>query len=279
MAGELEGWVGLKEASACVVDQSQFPSVRIGGIFLPVMRNGSWRGAVKCVKSENKPCDDSSNWNPMRPNQLETTDMGASGYRRRRQFFLAGVAGTVLVGSIAEAQESFAFVQTGEGASVTSLLSSVSIGDERALTFSFGFGTEEFVVGGLFYDSATVTLQTADGSPSTAILATVDSTGVSWAPASPGTVELDGSAIVPASIEFPSSLPLFPIQNSFFVTVQIPSEFKNQNVNLFLDLFDNGNSLKSLAWLGSVQTVPEPGTAALVLTATGMWCLGRLKRR
>jgi hypothetical protein len=110
-----------------------------------------------------------------------------------------------------------------------------------------------------------------------AVVATLDASGAFWAPATPGTIPLVPDAIVREPFQLPDLAPL-PVERrfTFQATVPLPPEFQHREVHLVLDLFDNGNSVASTAWLGSVQAVPEPGAAALALVGTA-FCLARRK--
>ncbi len=156
----------------------------------------------------------------------------------------------------------YSTLQTGGGPLTTSTQTfPVSLLPNNQLLLSFGFATQEQPVAGQFLDAATITLQGITGSP-TAIFLTVDAGGVLWAPSSPGALPLNPAdwAATPLSYRDTSQPWLFQVAYSF--SVPVPSEFAGSTANLFLDLYDNGNTLNSLAW---ISTVPEPGSVCLFL--------------
>src|SRR6185295_584922 len=123
----------------------------------------------------------------------------------------------------------------------------------------FGFATEEEVIPGVFLDSVTASLQAVNDASQTVILFTVDRSGPNWAPLSPGSLFIDPDSIQRQSAAFPNLQPQLPHQLAYQVTVAIPVVLQNRPLNLYLDLFDNQNSLRSLAFVGPFAPVPEPG--------------------
>lgn len=188
--------------------------------------------------------------------------------------------GRCAVGQTGGGTNSFAAYYTGAGPVLTSdsrgfnLPSASTTG---ALIFQFGFATDEVPGNGQFLDSWTATLQTADGS-ATAVYFTADASGLKWAPAAPGGVVLDPAGIMRKSISFPSLQPVFANQWAYEVVVPVPSGFSGQKVNLHFDLFDNGDTVRSLGFASTVGVVPEPRIAGLALLGSIAFALRRWRR-
>ncbi len=189
------------------------------------------------------------------------------------------LAAGLLAGSAAQGQEAVEVLRTGDNPPLSTLVRSVNINDEFGLTFTFGFATDETADIDTIPDSVTATLQATGDPASTLIVATLDASGAIWAPISPGTLTLSPDSVVRVPIDFPSLVPMLDRRNAFSVTVPLPFELQHREVNLYLDLFDNGNSMSSLAWLGSVQPIPEPVPVALLFTGASVWFVARRRRR
>lgn len=142
------------------------------------------------------------------------------------------------------------------------------------LQFAFGFATEERPGVAQFLDSATITFQDSDQTV-TLICLTADGNGITWAPTSPGATFLDPNDVKTSPISFNDPTQPWVFQTAYWVTVPIPAGLAGRSGNLYLDLYDNGNALNSLAW---ISQVPEPGTLALLWLGGCLW-LGRRKAR
>jgi hypothetical protein len=141
---------------------------------------------------------------------------------------------------------------------------------KRWVTFDFGFATIEELLDNSFLDSATLTLQ-GSSPASTTIIATVDRSGVLWAPHVAGGISLDPNAISWTEIEFPGLSLDLPHRRAYSTQVELPEEFYGQEVRFIIDLFDNQNAQDSLAYIGAPTVVPEPGVIALAATALLFW--------
>jgi hypothetical protein len=146
-----------------------------------------------------------------------------------------------------------------------------------ALFMNFGFATDETASAGAFLDSLTVTI--SDGRSTFAVLATMDASGVLWAPTSPGALPFSESQIQRQAIAPPASQPILGRGAAFAVQVAIPVQFQSTAVTAQFDLFDNFDPRMSLGWYDNLQviSVPEPGAG--VLLGFGMVVFGILQRR
>jgi hypothetical protein len=130
---------------------------------------------------------------------------------------------------------------------------------EPSLEFEFGFGTEEVDVPASFFDSFSVTLQPADVSR-TALLLTVDTTGLVRAPNNPGGLTLVGEDLDLETVTFPDLSPTLELQSAFTVSYALPSDWAEGSATLYFDLFDNQNALASLAYVRNVRIEALPPT-------------------
>jgi hypothetical protein len=164
----------------------------------------------------------------------------------------------------------FSTLQTGTGLSLTTATQTFEVGLSQPfdhLRFAFGFATEEQAQPSQFLDSATITFQTADRT-TTLICLTADGNGVNWAPASPGATYLAPSDVQRTPISFNDQTAPWTSQLAYWVTVPLPSLPAGETGSLYLDLFDNGDSQKTLAW---ISTIPEPGAGALMVLGILLW--------
>jgi hypothetical protein len=187
---------------------------------------------------------------------------------------LIGMVGGAALRPTAEAQVSinysvFDTLRTGSGALTTTVqtFSVDQLQPAGLLSFVFGFSTEERPTAGQFLDAATITFQTPDQA-TTLVCLTADANGVTWAPSSPGANPLDPNSITRLALTYNDTTAPWTYQVAFSVTLPLPKLQQGQTANLFLDLFDNGDSIASQAW---ISTVPEPGTGLLVLLAGLLW--------
>lgn len=147
---------------------------------------------------------------------------------------------------------------------------------KRWVSFDFGFATIEEILEGSFMDSATLALQGSSPNATT-IIGTLDRTGILWAPTVPGGVTLEPGAVNWAEIDFPDLSLELPHRKAYSAIVEVPAELQGQNLRFIIDLFDNQNGVKSVAYVSSPTVVPEPGVMALA--AAGVAILFGLKRR
>jgi hypothetical protein len=116
-----------------------------------------------------------------------------------------------------------------------------------ALSFSFGFASDEAVKPSVFFDSFSVLLfDPASGL--TAIFVTVDTAKVNWAPGIPGTIVLSPESITRNEIAYPATIRALAKSFAYEVVLPIPPAFKGLTPNVRFDLFDSKNGVNSLAW-------------------------------
>lgn len=127
------------------------------------------------------------------------------------------------------------------------------------LEFEVGFSTSEFPVSGKFLDSFSITLQSQDAA-FTVLLGTFDAAAVVWAPPNPGGLVLDENALELVAVPFPALLPEHALRYSFAVSLAVPSPFFGLTAWVFFDLFDNQDSLASMAYARNVRVEPLPTT-------------------
>ena len=169
----------------------------------------------------------------------------------------------------------YSTLETGSGDVLTTAAQSFeadSLQPFYQLQFAFGFATEEQPGPGQLFDSATITLQDT-ASTATAVYLTVDVNGVTWAPVTPGGVALDPATLVSTPVTYRDASKPWTYQTAYSMSVAVPSQFAGKTVNLYLDLFDNGDALPSLAW---ISQVPEPSSGALLLLG---WLIAFRRRR
>ncbi len=148
--------------------------------------------------------------------------------------------------------------------------------------FEFGMATAEEPLSGSFLDSVTFSLEGAS-SGMTTIFATQDGSGVLWAPPAPGGIPLNPVSITWTEIAFPSIALDLPNRHAYSISAALPSELLGQDLIFWIDLFDNGNTVNSTVFGGSLQfvPVPEPQTITMVtgLALLGAAFLFKLNRR
>ena len=193
---------------------------------------------------------------------------------------LACVAIWLLAGSPVAGQGTFTVfstLRTGANQTLTTATQTFNVDllqPANRLQFAFGFATEEQPGPGQFLDSATVTFQDA-GQTVTLVCLTVDGNGVVWAPVSPGATFLDPNDVKSSPVPFNDQTKPWVSQVAYSVIVPIPAGLAGESANLYLDLFDNGDSRDSLAW---ISEIPEPGTLALLLLGGCLWLRQRKVR-
>jgi hypothetical protein len=139
-----------------------------------------------------------------------------------------------------------------------------AIGGPNAwVQFDFGFATAEELFSGSFLDSVTLTLQGSVPSAS-AIIATADRSGALFAPLTPGGISLNPNSVTVTEIAFPDINPELSYRHAYSVVAAVPEELLGQNLTFYVDLFDNRNSVDSVAYATAPSiVVPEPATALL----------------
>lgn len=184
--------------------------------------------------------------------------------------FFCSLVLTPITGFAQPAYPIHSVLRTGSGSPLLSSMQTFGLpGDAgvQQVTFNFGFATDEDLLGGSFFDSATINLREVL-SGLTEQFATIDRTGIYWAPYNPGGLTLNPDLITRAGIAFPLISGAPSNQWAFTVSVPIPAEFQGKTVELYLDLYDNQDAQQSLAW---ITPVPEPNLALWIVAAGGGW--------
>ena len=179
------------------------------------------------------------------------------------------------------AQGTITPLQTGSGQALVSQQEVLQLAGtvNPTLVFDLGFVTDEIPVPSAFLDSFTVTLQDTLESV-TAVLATLDASGVVWAPPSPGALVLPDSQIQRQAIPPSSLAPVNGRGTAFAVHMAVPAQFTGATVVVSFDLFDNQNQAMSLGWYSSLQliSVPEPQVWSLIGLGCLVWRLSKKYR-
>lgn len=180
-----------------------------------------------------------------------------------------------------EASAQSTFLYTGSGQALKSEIVTPTAEAPRPifnwLEFIIGFSTEEPLRANVIPDSATVTVLFGDNIAAT--IATSDITGTVWQPETPGGLQLPAGSIIPVATTFPVVDPLLPTSSAFKVRVNLPPEYANLPVKVVVDLFDNRDSFRSIAFLGDVAVVPEPSALGLIGLGAAACLLARRSRR
>jgi hypothetical protein len=146
-----------------------------------------------------------------------------------------------------------------------------------AFHFRLTFETDEIPSPNFFADSITVSLFGSDPNR-TAALVTLDVFGLNRAPSNPGGFFLEQS-----SISYEVAPPLVGTTlgsaQSFDFLVQVPDELSGESLTVALDIFDNGDAARSLAFVGLPQAVPEPGVMTLAALGLGIFFRRWMRRR
>ena len=198
----------------------------------------------------------------------------------KRTLFLFSFIGCL---QFCSAQGTFTVVSTGDGQPLISQTRSVTVGpglQDPRLIFELGFATDENVVPGVFFDSFTVTIQDLNAL-FTAIYLTVDASGFSFAPVTPGTLFIEPASIMTVPVTYPSLQPILAQRTAYRVDAIIPAQFLGRTLNVYFDLFDNLDGTASQAWFTDPQVtaVPEPAAWKFVLFAvTCGWGFRRFKK-
>ena len=158
-------------------------------------------------------------------------------------------------------------LHTGDGSPLTTITQPLFVDPSirsPTLAFDVGFSTEETPQPNVFLDSFTLTLQDKNKTFTTVYL-TVDASGFSWAPSASGPVLIFPESVARRAITFPNLDPSLLHNFAYTVQAPIPQELVGRPLTLYLDLFDNQNSLRSLAWTSGFSIIPEPETWTLAL--------------
>ena len=148
------------------------------------------------------------------------------------------------------------------------------------LQFNFGFATDEAFLANQILDSFTISIQSTD-QQFTAVFLTTDASGTVLAPATPGAVEVPASTISLTPIPYPPLAPILGSESAFAVSAAIPQQFWGSPINVYFDLFDNGDVTASQGWLSDVKvsTIPEPGCWDLLFGAgLAFWSMRRFRK-
>lgn len=198
---------------------------------------------------------------------------GANPVDRFLRIILCGLVMSVSVPQVLAQGSYFTIhssLETGGGVVLTSSVQAFDVDSLQPLhqlRFAFGFATEEEAGPERFFDSVTVTLQALDGA-TTAVYLTVDRNGPVWAPVTPGAAALNPADLTTTVLDYQDTSQPWTYQVAYRVLAPIPAQFEGGRVNLYLDLFDNGDSSRSLAW---ISEVPEPGCGVLGLLGGLVW--------
>lgn len=175
----------------------------------------------------------------------------------------------------------YVVLQTGSGQPLVSAEQVLQTGgvSNPALFLDFGFYSEETLTPAVFLDSFTITMQ--DHAMATAVIVTVDASGVLWAPFSPGAVilsdsDMDWTIIVPPSLQ-----PILGRGIGFSLRVSLPAQFAGPTVKVYFDLFDNLDETMSLGWYRNphIAPVPEPQSGWLCALGLGVLLIFRKRRQ
>ena len=172
--------------------------------------------------------------------------------------------------------ENVTVLRTGEGVPLATVSRNFFVSAETVapiITFAFGFATEETIRPDFFFDSFTGTLQARENPALTAVLFTIDTSGLLIRPPTPGGIELPPSSLGITPVPFPALEPVLPSRSAFTMTFAVPNDLRGRELTLFFDLFDNQDSRRSLGWVSEVVMVPEPSAAFLLLAGLGIWSL------
>jgi hypothetical protein len=180
--------------------------------------------------------------------------------------------------SAAIAQQGGAAVfQTGSGEVLATLEQTFTSPAPFILRFDFGFSTTEMVLPGVLLDSFTVSVRD-ESSGQSAILITADPTGFQKTPSSPGQVPINVDTISLRPITYPAGVPSVGQAQAFTFEATLPPVFGGSGTTLIFDLFDNQNSLGSVAFVDNVMVVPEPSSMALGALGIVVLCYRRRVR-
>jgi hypothetical protein len=169
-------------------------------------------------------------------------------------------------------------LQTGQGTALQRVSMPLPIPTNvpaAGLRFEVAFGTDEFIVGGEFVDSFTLTLRTTNRSHTVTLL-TVDRFGATWLPGDGGGL-LDRERDLFFASALPASGPTnFAFQIQYTVLLQIPPPFLSQPSVLVATLFDNEDAQASGAVLNGVQI--RPGDSSRLALESSVYPAGPYQR-
>jgi hypothetical protein len=158
----------------------------------------------------------------------------------------------------AEAQEIPVVLRTPIEGALTSFAVKLDLSPVRPqiLSFDFGFSTVEAASLSGFLDSFSITLQTTNGN-ATALLATIDRSGLQLAPPNPGGLVLGAKAVRAFGADWVPVSGSFDYHLSYHLTFTIPAASAGAN-NLYFDLFSNENGQGSLGYFANIKVTPPP---------------------
>jgi hypothetical protein len=186
----------------------------------------------------------------------------------------------IILSARADAQGTFQGIVLATGSGQSLLTSSqmlpAAIGGSPELTFDFGFSTDETSVPDTFLDSFTVSL--AGGDSFAPVLATIDSSGVVWAPVTPGATQLSEAQIIRALFAPPTAPPISGKGSGFSVRFPLPNELIGKAVTVTFDLFDNLDNRMSLGWYKDLQIISVPEPRLVFLLSFGLVSVAMFRR-
>lgn len=185
--------------------------------------------------------------------------------------FVCALLFVILTGSArGQALEQFSFTTDGSGV-LTSRSAPVFITETAEgsfFDFKIGFETMETALPSTILDSISISIY-LDDPRRTALIGTLDATGLAVAPANPG-----GIFLAPESISFtlePSRPDALPTHFDLSGRMELPDEFTGRQVNAIVDFFNNQSQGQSLGY-ATFATIPEPAVWQLFLLS-GACCL------
>ena len=104
----------------------------------------------------------------------------------------------------------------------------------------------------IFSDSVSVGLVSEDQS-AFLLLLSADAGGVTWAPTNPLGVLLDSETISRTPTDSRFGPPVYQSGEAYRVSLSLPEAFSKSGTEVYLDLVDNSNGLRSVGWLDSVS--------------------------
>ena len=146
------------------------------------------------------------------------------------------------------------------------------------LQLEVGFATDEKFGPGQIFDSFTVSVQGRLASE-VLLLLTLDASGALFAPR-PSNVPIDPASISRAVVPFPSLTPVLAAETAYIISAPLPPELLGAPLQLFFDLFDNQDPVRSFGYFRNVSVIPEPPAGLLVaLAAVLRWGTKRSRRQ
>lgn len=179
---------------------------------------------------------------------------------------ILGGAASVLAGFAASSPVRDLTVSTESGAVLESQVVSLpfDFSEPATLSFSFGYETDEVLLPGVFSDALSLGLF-SDSQAWSFPFASADAGGVTWAPQNPDGPELDPDAIVREQMAPRFGPESYQSSLAYSVSVPVPGGLGDVDVDLYLDLVDNGNGIRSIGWIDELRLDTEIGPPELAL--------------